>query len=295
MSKEDLLNKIKAKAQQAEADKVAATPVASSPAATATKAAPAAPSESGPENLWISRSHPVSEPRMRLFTFHYAGGSRAMYSDWWKDLPEDIEICSVQLPGRENRGTETPYRDFFPLIQSLSKAIAPFLDRPYATFGHCMGGLTSFELIRQLRRVDQPLPEQMFISAFIGPHIKNPESRILRIGDEMIDDFFEILGGTPDEILENLGLMNMNRPILEADNNLLKAYGYIDDEPFDFPISLFGGTNDKLIHIDEMERWKELTSKHFEINMFPGDHFYIFSHRPWLMKALRKRLEAIKV
>ena len=287
MGKEELLNRIKAKAGEAGGASKAGT-------ATLTKPTPAA-KPAVPEDKWITRTHEVKAPRMRMFTFHYAGGSRAMYADWYKDLPDDVEVCSVQLPGRENRMEETPFRDFFPLIQSLGKAIQPYLDIPYVTFGHCMGGLTSFELIRQLRRSNQPLPQQMFISAFIGPQIKNPTSTIMRISGNTIDDFFDILGGTPDSIKENFGLMNMNRPIMEADNDLLRAYGYVEDDPLDIPISLFAASNDKLVHVHEVERWADQTTKQFELKLFPGDHFYIFSHRPWLMKALNKRLDGIKV
>jgi len=246
----------------------------------------------GEDNAWIKITRENPQAKMRMFTFHYAGGARSMYRDWWKDLPHELEILSVQLPGREDRLNETPYRSFFPMIQSLSQSFKPYLDKPYIFFGHCMGGLTSFEVARQLRRTGLRLPEHMFISSFIGPHIPRPERKsiIFNIPEGMVDDFFVELGGTPQEVLDNLGLMTLARVVMDADLDLLRSYEYIEETPLDIPISTFGAVQDKLVIVEEIEEWRKQTSQNWDLTLYPGNHFYIQMHRPYLMRTLNQKI-----
>ena len=67
-----------------------------------------------------------------------------MFRAWNKDLPETIELCPVQLPGRETRAMEPACSRIEPLIALLSEAIRPLLDLPYFFFGHSMGALIAF-------------------------------------------------------------------------------------------------------------------------------------------------------
>ncbi|MEO8033728.1 MAG: alpha/beta fold hydrolase, partial [Acidobacteriota bacterium] len=89
---------------------------------------------------------------MRVFCLPYAGGGASAYRTWAAGLPSDIQLCAVQLPGRENRLGEPLYRSATDLVPALVSALRPFLDRPYAIFGHSMGGLLAFEAARQIRR-----------------------------------------------------------------------------------------------------------------------------------------------
>ncbi len=296
--KQDLIAKIKNRsggpAQQGDGARPAARqPASRSPSAGGAAATTAAKPQQA--NPWVHITEEKPNAKMRLFTFHYAGGARSLYRSWHESLAADVEICAIQLPGREDRLNETPYRDFFPMIQALGQNVAPFLDRPYAFFGHCMGGLTSFELTRQLRRQGARLPEHMFISSFIGPHIPRPQRRsvIFNIPEGMVDDFFVELGGTPPEVLENLGLMTLARVVMDADLDLLRAYEYIDEAPLDIPISTFGAVQDKLVIIEEIEEWKKQTTKEYDLTMFPGNHFYMQTHREYLMRILGDQLMRI--
>ncbi|MGH9755029.1 MAG: thioesterase II family protein [Blastocatellia bacterium] len=43
---------------------------------------------------------------LRLFCFHYAGGSAQVFHDWPRRLPPSVEMGAIQLPGRGH--TEPP-------------------------------------------------------------------------------------------------------------------------------------------------------------------------------------------
>src|SRR5215472_10099046 len=126
-------------------------------------------------NSWVIFPRPNPLARWRLFCLPYAGGGASAFYNWPLDLPNYVEVCSVQLPGRENRMSERPFTHFLPLIQSLTKAVWPLLDKPFAFFGHSMGAILGFELARQLRKLNEPEPIHLFASGSRAPQI--PESR----------------------------------------------------------------------------------------------------------------------
>ncbi len=80
-----------------------------------------------------------------------------MYHSWAAYLPE-TEICLVHLPGRDKRIKETLHTRLLPLVEELTDALIPQLDKPFVFFGHSMGALIAFETARQLRRYQKLQP-----------------------------------------------------------------------------------------------------------------------------------------
>jgi medium-chain acyl-[acyl-carrier-protein] hydrolase len=90
---------------------------------------------------WFSIRQPNPRAALRLFCFPYAGGGARIYSAWPQNLPPSFEVCAVQLPGRETRMREQPFRALTPAVEAVAAAIEPYLDRPFAFFGHSMGAM----------------------------------------------------------------------------------------------------------------------------------------------------------
>src|SRR5579859_3905311 len=90
---------------------------------------------------WITMPRPRQMPRLRLFCLPYAGGGASMFRDWTTGLPADIDVCPILLPGRESRVREPAFSRVEPLVEALAPAVLPYLDVPYALFGHSMGAL----------------------------------------------------------------------------------------------------------------------------------------------------------
>jgi len=65
---------------------------------------------------------------MRLFCLPYAGGGASTYRPWAASLPPDVQLCAVQLPGRESRlggRPSTRVTDLVPrLVDGLRRARA---------------------------------------------------------------------------------------------------------------------------------------------------------------------------
>lgn len=135
-------------------------------------------------NAWLGWPKPNPLAQMRLFCFPYAGGSAMIYRNWPDQLIGDVEVCSVNLPGRAKRLREQPFTKLSPLVRELVPAIRPFLDKPFAFFGHSMGALISFELARQLRHENAPAPAQLFLSGRNAPHLADSDSPTFDLPDK---------------------------------------------------------------------------------------------------------------
>ena len=72
-------------------------------------------------NKWIVCPYPRPRPRLRLLCFTYAGGAAWTFRDWATQLPETVEVCAIELPGRGKRMRETPISD----LASLMKMLGP--------------------------------------------------------------------------------------------------------------------------------------------------------------------------
>src|SRR2546427_5678317 len=99
-----------------------------------------------PGNPWIVCHKPNPQARLRLICFPYAGGGASVFRMWANDLPPEVEVCSVQLPGRENRLREPTFTHLTPLVHTVAPILCPYLHLPFAFFGHSLGALIGFEL-----------------------------------------------------------------------------------------------------------------------------------------------------
>ncbi len=102
------------------------------------------------KNSWVTWPKPSTQARLRLFCFPYAGGGASIFRTWPDDLPPRIEVCPVQLPGRESwlRGPLLTRHE--PLIELLVQVLRPHLQLPFAFFGQSLCALIAFELARTL-------------------------------------------------------------------------------------------------------------------------------------------------
>lgn len=235
---------------------------------------------------WISYSRPNPEARLRLFCFPYAGGGASAYRLWWERLPASVELLAIQPPGRENRLREPTLTNFSRFMTQLTEAIQPTLTMPFAFFGHSMGGLLCFELARQLRRQNLPQPDHLFISAFRAPHVLRRTEPIHNLPDPEFIAELRRLNGTPQQVYNEPDLLALLLPLLRHDFSLVDDYCYSEEPPLDMPISVFGGTEDNEVTMDELKAWKSHSNGKFRLRMLPGDHFFLNTRQPLILRAI---------
>ncbi|MBD2197727.1 MULTISPECIES: thioesterase II family protein [Calothrix] len=241
-------------------------------------------------NSWVICPKSNPQAQLRLFCFPYAGGSSFIFRNWVEFLPSSIELCAVELPGRGRQMNLPPYNQLVPLVDAIASYIHPYLDKPFAFFDHSMGALVSFELARLLRKKYNILPVHLFISARRAPQIPPITPPIHNLSESAFREKLRHLNGTPPAVLENAELMQIFVPIIRSDFAVLETYIYTPEAPLECPITAFGGLEDAEVSRDNLEAWQQQTQANFNLQMFPGNHFFLHSAQSLLLESLSKYL-----
>lgn len=227
---------------------------------------------------------------LRLFCFPYGGGAARAYRPWTMSLPPEIDVCAIQLPGRGNRLREPPLTNMALAVELVGKEIISFLDRPYAFFGHSMGAILCFEVVRLLRRGGHQLPTHLFVSGHKAPQIPKTEPFTFNLPEPEFIEELQRLNGTPKEVLEHPDLMRMMLPLLRADFESIQTYTYEREPPLDCPITALGGLLDPDINRETLGPWSEQTTAAFNLRMFPGDHFFLHKEQSGVLRVIVKEV-----
>lgn len=121
-----------------------------------------------------ARPPPSPPPLLSLLCFAPAGASAASaFYGWERELPADVMMMPVELPGRAGRIKEPAVYDMQQLLEEMlapGSGILPALHaRPFVLFGHSMGAWVAFALARELERRGGPLPFKLYVSANRSP------------------------------------------------------------------------------------------------------------------------------
>lgn len=240
---------------------------------------------------WIFPSPVGGQPACRLFCFPYAGGGASVFRQWQQQMPPSVQVCAIQLPGRETRMAEAPHTDLATLVEQLFAALGPLLKTPFALFGHSLGAKIAFVLARHAQKQRCPI-RHLFVAGCRAPHLREP--RPLHHLPE--PDFIEALrryAATPESLLTNRELMALYLPLLRADFTLDETYVYQPDVPLHCPLSVYGGEDDLEARPEELDAWRQHCSATFCRHMFPGDHFFIKSAQALLLAQLHRDLSTL--
>jgi acyl transferase domain-containing protein/surfactin synthase thioesterase subunit len=235
---------------------------------------------------------------VRLFCLPYGAGAASIFRSWQQGVPDWLEICPIQLPGRENRLREPAFDDCDRLVEALAGVLASQLDRPYALFGCSMGGLVAFELTRRFRRQGLPLPLHLFIAAYPAPQLPNQAfdslmevlSGAVPLDDQALARVRE-LGAVPAELLSHPEVVRALLPTFQADFRLVKSYRYRNEEPLPCPLSVLAGVRDREVSLPFMAAWHQQAGAAFHLRSFDAGHLFLASHQPELLALLAQELE----
>jgi acyl transferase domain-containing protein/surfactin synthase thioesterase subunit len=259
--------------------------------ALATLIAGAAPRGGQPVDVWFDFVARRPNARVRLFCFPYGASGASVYRAW-SELDEQIEVCPVQLPGREKRLDEAPFTDLGALLDVLVPAILARADLPFAFYGHSMGGLVAFEAARRLLGARGPQPRHLFVGGFSAPSVQpNPFLEQLRgrlraqgidgiptPGAEVSPAFWEAFSNAPDARAVTLASSAHLRPLVQmvlSDLALMSAYVFRKGPRLAVPITVFQADRDDRVPDTSLAPWAALTTAPYAQRGVPGDHFFI--------------------
>lgn len=240
------------------------------------------------ESLWFTGERKPNA-KFRLFCLPYGGGGASIYREWQDLFSDSVDVCPIQLPGRENRIKESSYTDIYKLIIDLTEVISPKLDLPFALLGHSFGALVAFLLAQNLQDVKKIKTSHLFVSAFTSPNL--PNTRMLQLKSN--PDVLKLLSTlvlhplTNDEIdllvKSNIFPEIVNIPtefrslyvkIGLSDTMAVESYQY-KDCVLECDISAFFGSHDTDVPDNDMLAWRFFTNKNFQLYQMHGDHLFI--------------------
>jgi surfactin synthase thioesterase subunit len=242
------------------------------------------------DSPWLIVHPAAGEPKLRLFCFHYAGATAAIFRGWREHLPDWVELIAVQLPGRDYRMGEPLLDDAAPAVEALAQILPPLLDRPYVFFGHSMGALISRDLAHALRAQGLPEPDLFIASGRSAPSHRWTDAGAQALPDDAFIETVRDYNGTPEELITDPDLRELWMPRLRADLTISAMHRYLEQPPLACPMLVLHGTVDRLVSDAGLRAWARETSGPLRYVRYPGNHFFLHSQEKQLLADLGEEL-----
>jgi medium-chain acyl-[acyl-carrier-protein] hydrolase len=242
-------------------------------------------------NPWLYFGPHGANSQIRLLCLPYAGGNVSLFRSWSQQLPGEIQVCAVQLPGRQTRFQEPPITRMDALIDRLMEVVRPLSDLPLAIFGQCAGALVGFELARRLRQEQPPRPlAHLFAASCPAPDRCAQGPLLHRLPEEEFFTALEGMGGIPSDVMAMPELRAFVAPALRADFELYETYRHAVQEPLDCPVTVFCGAHDELVAEEAMRSWSNHTRRGTATYVVPGTHYLLEQSETQVLAAIARRL-----
>ena len=239
---------------------------------------------------WKKVLNPSTSKKVSLFCFPYAGGGGHIYYNWHHYCSTDLEIQCIQLPGRGVRINESPIDNVRELIKVIYAELDFNWSQPYAFFGHSMGALISYELAVYIYEQEKKLPQGLFLSARVPPHLANKKENVHLLSDQDFIQELKRLNGTPEEALNNEELLQLMLPTIRADFAICETYQYEKRTPLPTPLTVFGGKEDSEVSPSQLAEWDQYTSEKFQQLNYDGGHFFLHQYEGDIIQTIEKQL-----
>ena len=247
---------------------------------------------SQPSASWIFRGQPRDAARIRLVCFPHGGGGPQAYRSWADNLPNWIDVVSVNPPGRGARLRDDAVDDMGVAVGAIMDALKPFLDMPMVLFGHSVGALVAFEVARALEAGGLIQPLRVMVSGLPAPQIAAQSATLHDASDDTLLAAIAKLGLLPAESLQNSELRKLLLEPLRADFALCERHQIAPETGISCPLTALGGREDELASEGDLAAWRGRTSSRFSVRLFDGGHFYTQSSRDELLAYITETVEA---
>ncbi|WP_341720556.1 alpha/beta fold hydrolase [Micromonospora sp. FIMYZ51] len=213
-----------------------------------------------------------SESPVRLLCLPHAGGSASFYAPLAEALRGRMSVAALQYPGRQDRFGEPCPDSIQELADAAVAALGETVQRPFALFGHSMGGVVAYEMAARLQAAGQS-PTALFVSGTAGPLASRDMGTHL-LADEPFSNELVRLGATDRELLTG-EMRDVVLPMIRADYRAIETYRCTRPHTLACPLTALVGRDDPYVTRQEAARWRVHTTGGFTMRVFPGGHFYL--------------------
>jgi surfactin synthase thioesterase subunit len=231
-----------------------------------------------------------------LVCLPFAGAGASFFRPWSRLAGDTLDIVPLQLPGRERRIDDEPYRNAHRAADDLVADLRGVLDGPrrVALFGHSLGAVLAYEIAHRLAAAPDVDLVRLFVSGSPEPATQRPRRAtglpdaefLVRVGE---------FAGYSHEALDDPEMREMILPTLRADVEMHENYLPSTDEPLPVPITAIRGNADELVSADEAAAWAKVTGREFGYAELPGGHMYLTDAAPALVHLIADTVHARSV
>lgn len=244
---------------------------------------------------WILAQATLCAPSLRLYCFPYGGGGASAFWGWKQFFDSSIEICPVQLPGRETRSREQPLARIDNLLRFFQETIALHGATTFAFFGYSLGARLAFAVARYLRRKGLPLPCTMCLAAIQEPGTASLNNiPLYQLSDAaLLDTLDDALGPAwiPPRVRADRLVLERILALVRSDSELGESIEFADEPPFDFPLTVLGGRDDKMVRAEDLVRWHVHSTGSFHLHLLEGSHAIIHTRQETIAKMVASGLK----
>jgi surfactin synthase thioesterase subunit len=241
---------------------------------------------------WIRRFAPAPDAPTTLVCFPHAGGSASFYAPLARTLAPDLDVLTLNYPGRQARRAEPVVDDIAQLADRIAEVLPPFIsDRTYAFFGHSMGAVVAFEVACRLEHAQGTSPAMLWASARRAPSIPDGTSVHL-LDDDSLVAVMKRLSGTPATLFDEEELIRWALPAVRGDYRAIETYRCVPGATVSCPISVLVGDGDPITSVEQAAAWQRHTAGEFALCVLPGGHFYLADHGELVVARIRAQLSS---
>lgn len=166
-----------------------------------------------------------------LLCVPFAGAGPSFFHPWRELSAGRWRVTSVELPGRERRILDTPYRNVVEAAKGSIDDIVADLGEGTSTvlFGHSLGAVLAYELAHLLTHRGVHV-ERLVVSGSPGPWTQR-ERRATGLPDEEFLARVEEFAGFRHEALDHPEMRELILPVLQADCEMHENYVPSTDTP----------------------------------------------------------------
>jgi acyl transferase domain-containing protein/surfactin synthase thioesterase subunit len=243
--------------------------------------------------IWFFNRKRSAKSKFCLYCLPPGGLGASIFSTWSDDLSDYIEVCPIQMPGKETRLEEEPIANINSVIEAIENVLLADIAGPYGFFGHSMGALIAYRLAVKLSQTAPIRPQHLFVAAYSSPQF-DPNPFLKKViewfkaeGFTGIPEATDVGSLDPDKLRKILcnvypGALEISQemlgqmlPFLLADVKIVESYRYKPEPNFEVPITAFHAEDDPIVNELEMRAWKEITSSSFKLHVMAGNHLFL--------------------
>jgi surfactin synthase thioesterase subunit len=237
----------------------------------------------------FEKNMPIKTGSLCVICFPFAGAGASFIKPWKADAGSFLEIYAVQMPGREQRFNEEPYRNVKQAIDAMLPEILGDVGekRPLIVFGHSMGAILAYEFAKHLYKTINSNVALLIVSGSPAPWGQR-EQKATGLDDDAFITRVEEFAGYRHPALEDPEMRDLLLPILRSDIEMHENYAPDDQKKIPIPTIAVRGVRDELVSLRQIEEWSDVTSSSFYTKEFQGGHMYLVENHTELIDFIEQ-------